>query len=172
MPELFSFAGHSPAVSQQAWLAPNVVLVGDVKLAAGVSVFFGAVLRADTASISIAERSNVQDNVVIHADPGYDTTVGAGVSVGHSAVLHGCSIGDGSIIGMNATVLNGAVIGEQCLIAAGAVVREGQVIAPGSLVAGVPAVVRRPLTEEERLGLSENAHNYFALAKKYAELTV
>jgi carbonic anhydrase/acetyltransferase-like protein (isoleucine patch superfamily) len=164
---LVPFGGQTPRVFDDVWLAPTSTIIGRVALGAGSSVFFGAVLRGDSADITIGKRSNLQDNVVVHADPGYPARVGDGVSVGHGAVLHGCSVGDDTLIGMNATVLNGAVVGENCLIAAGAVVLEGTVVPGGSLVAGVPGRVRRELTEDEREGIRTNARHYVALSRAY-----
>ncbi len=126
-------------------------------LGESASVFYGAVLRADIDAISIGDRSNVQDNVAMHVDRGVPLTIGSGVSVGHGAVVHGCTIEDDCLIGMGSTVLNGAVIGSGSLVAAGAVVLEGTVVPPGSLVAGVPGKVRRELTEAERHSITENA---------------
>ena len=152
--------GNTPSIPDSAWVAPNATLIGAVTLAESASVFYGAVLRADVDTITLGEGSNIQDNVVVHCDAGKPTSIGANVSVGHGAVLHGCTIEDGVLIGMSATVLNQAVIGEGSLVAAGAVVLEGTVVLPGSLVAGVPAKVRRELTEEERAGIRENAAHY------------
>ena len=157
---IVSIADKTPSIPESAWVAPNATLIGAVTLAEGASVFYGAVLRADVDSISLGEGSNIQDNVVVHGDPGKPATIGAMVSVGHGAVLHGCTIEDGCLIGMGATVLNLAVIGTGSLVAAGAVVLEGTVVPPGSLVAGVPAKVRRELTEEERAGIRDNAQRY------------
>lgn len=164
---LLSFDGHAPQAAETTWLAPTSTVVGRVRLGADSSVFFGAVLRGDSADITVGERSNLQDNVVVHADPGYPTLVGDGVSVGHGAVLHGCTVGDDSLVGMNATVLNGAVVGANCLIAAGAVVLEGTVIPDGSLVAGVPGKVRRELSADEREGIRANARHYVELSRAY-----
>lgn len=136
-------------------------------MGSGSSIWFHAVLRADQERITVGERSNVQDAVVMHADPGLPLTVGDGVSVGHGAVLHGCDIGDDVLVGMRATVLNGARVGPGSLIAAGAVVLEGTEIPPGSLVAGVPARVRRETTREERAAIVRNASDYQQLASRY-----
>jgi carbonic anhydrase/acetyltransferase-like protein (isoleucine patch superfamily) len=163
------FGGHSPVLDASAWVAPTATLIGRVTLAASSSVFFGAVLRADSDVITLGAGSNLQDNVVVHCDAGIPTHIGAGVSVGHSAVLHGCTIEEDCLIGMSATVLNGAVVGRGSLVAAGAVVLEGSIIPPGSLVAGVPAKVRRELTDEEIAGVRENAEHYVALSRRYAE---
>jgi carbonic anhydrase/acetyltransferase-like protein (isoleucine patch superfamily) len=167
---ILPFDGNSPAIAATAWVAPNATLVGRVSLGENASVFYGSVLRADVDSITIGEGSNIQDNVSVHCDAGIPTTVGRGVSVGHSAVLHGCAVEDDCLIGMSATVLNGAVIGRESLVAAGAVVLEGTVIPPGSLVAGVPAKVRRELSEEEREGVRNNARHYVELSRAHAAL--
>ena len=165
---IVSLAGSTPSVPESAWVAPNATLVGAVSLGAGASVFYGAVLRADSDTIEIGEGSNIQDNVTVHCDSGVPTRVGSGVSVGHGAILHGCTVEDDCLIGMGATVLNGAVIGEGSLIAAGAVVLEGTVVPPGSLVAGVPGKVRRELSEDERAGIRANAAHYLELSAAHA----
>lgn len=141
-------------------MAPNATLVGEVRLAEGSSVFYGAVLRADNEPITVGPRSNVQDNCVFHVDGGSPLTLGEGVSVGHGAVVHGATVGNHVLIGMNATVMNGAVIGDEVLIAAGALVTEGMQVSPRSLVAGVPAKVRRELTDAEVERLHLNAVVY------------
>ena len=161
------FDGYLPDVAESAYVAPSADLIGRVAVRANAVVLFGAVLRGDTAPISLGEGSNIQDGVAVHADPGYPVSVGAGVSVGHNATIHGCTIEDDCLIGMGATVLNGARIGTGSLVAAGAVVLEGTEIPPGSLVAGVPAKVRRELTDEEREGIRRNAANYQALRERY-----
>jgi carbonic anhydrase/acetyltransferase-like protein (isoleucine patch superfamily) len=160
--------GHTPQVSDSAWVAPNATLVGHVTLGERASIFYGAVLRADVDSITIGEGSNLQDNVTVHCDEGFPTSVGSGVSVGHGAVLHGCTVEDDSLIGMSATVLNGAVIGTGSLVAAGAVVLEGTIVPPGSLVAGVPAKVRRELNEEEKAGVRQNATHYLDISAAHS----
>ena len=142
---------------------------GSVRIGAGSSVWYGASVRGDSEQITLGERVNLQDNVVVHADAGFPATVADDVSVGHGAVLHGCSVGSGTIVGMGAVVMNGAVVGESCLVAAGAVVLEGTQVPPGSLVAGVPARVRRPLTEEERTGLRDGIGHYPGLAQLHRE---
>jgi carbonic anhydrase/acetyltransferase-like protein (isoleucine patch superfamily) len=165
-----SFNGVSPRVDATAFVAPNATLIGRVTLAAGSSVFYGAVLRGDTDSISIGAGSNVQDNVSMHTDTGIQLVVGSGVSIGHNAVVHGCVIEDNCLIGMNSTILNRAVIGTGSLVAAGAVVLEDTIIPPGSLVAGVPGKVRRELTAEEREGVRMNAAHYVGLAAAHRDL--
>ena len=161
---IVSFEGHTPVVDATAFVAQNATLIGRVTIARDASVFYGCVLRADTDSISIGAGSNVQDNVSMHTDVGIQLVVGSGVSIGHGAVVHGCVIEDDCLIGMGATILNHAVIGAGSLVAAGAVVLEGTVIPPGSLVAGVPAKVRRELSDEEREGVKLNAAHYVGLA--------
>jgi carbonic anhydrase/acetyltransferase-like protein (isoleucine patch superfamily) len=167
---LLPYDGVSPVVAADAFVAPTATLIGRVTLAPGSSVFYGSVLRGDTDSISIGEGSNVQDNVSMHTDVGLQLVVGSGVSIGHGAVVHGAVIEDDCLIGMGATVLNRAVIGAGSLVAAGAVVLEGTVIPPGSLVAGVPAKVRRELSDEEREGVRKNARHYLELAAAHRAL--
>ncbi|MGW6916110.1 gamma carbonic anhydrase family protein [Kitasatospora sp. NPDC054939] len=163
-PLIASVAGRVPAVDPTAFVAPNAVVVGDVTVAAGAGIWYGAVLRGDAESITVGAGSNIQDNCTLHADPGFPLRVGERISVGHNAVLHGCTVEDDVLVGMNATVLNGAVIGSGSLIAAGAVVPQGMVVPPGSLVAGVPGKVRRELTEEEKAGIKANGEGYLLLA--------
>lgn len=165
-----SFGGNTPDVDATAWVAPNATLVGHVTLGPESSVFYGAVLRGDTDAITLGARSNLQDNVVVHCDTGVPTTIGTGVSVGHGAVVHGCTIEDDCLVGMHATVMNGAVIGAGSLIAGGAVVLEGTVIPPRSLVAGVPAKVRRELTDDELAGIRANADHYVELSRAHSAL--
>ena len=156
-----SLAGVSgPDIAASAFVAAGAVVVGDVELREGSSVWYNAVLRAEAAPIVLGAGSNLQDTVVCHVDAGFPLSIGSGVSVGHGAVLHGCAVEDDCLIGMAATVLNGAVIGAGSLVAAGAVVLEGTVVPPGSLVAGVPAKVRRELSDEERDGIRRNADHY------------
>ncbi|GAA1160856.1 gamma carbonic anhydrase family protein [Ornithinicoccus hortensis] len=156
-----------PEIDPDAFLAPHSVVSGSVRIGPGSSVWYGASLRGDNEQITVGERSNFQDNVVVHADEGFPATIADDVSVGHNAVLHGCTVGSGTIVGMGAVVLNGARIGSQCLIAGGAVVLEGTEVPDGSLVAGVPAKVRRELTEEERAGLMTGISHYPVLARTH-----
>ena len=162
------YGGVSPVVAGTAWTAPTAVLVGDVALAEGASVWYGAVLRSEGEPIRIGEGSNVQDGCVVHVDPGSPATLGRAVSVGHRAVLHGCTVEDEVLVGMSATVLNGARIGAGSMVAAGAVVLQDAQIPPGSLVAGVPAKVRRPLTEQEQEVIRLQAAYYVAIAREHA----
>lgn len=160
--------GKSPADHGAAFVAENATLAGSVRLEEGASVWYGAVLRADTGRIVVGAGSNVQDNAVLHTGPELDIVLGGGVSVGHSAVLHGCMIGDGCMIGMHATVLNGAVIGPGCLIAAGALVPERAQIPAGSLVMGVPGKVVRSVSEEQKAAIAANEAEYRELARQHA----
>jgi carbonic anhydrase/acetyltransferase-like protein (isoleucine patch superfamily) len=157
MAPLYPFAGSTPAVHDSAFVAPTASIIGNATLAQDSSAFYGVSVRADTAAISVGAGSNLQDNVVLHADPGFPCTVGEGVSVGHAAVVHGCTVEDDCLIGMGATVLNGAVIGAGSLVAAGAVVLEG-------------TVVRRGLTDEEYDGVRANAARYRELAAAHRDL--
>ncbi|MET7972620.1 gamma carbonic anhydrase family protein [Streptomyces mirabilis] len=166
---IMGIGGKDPQVDPEAFTAPMSVVIGDVTLHAGASVWYGAVLRADFGPIVIGADSNIQDNCTLHVDPGFPITIGERVSVGHNAVLHGATVEDDCLIGMGATVLNGAVIGAGSLVAAQALVPQGMQVPPGSLVAGVPAKVKRPLTEEERQGLTLNGTFYVDLAKTHKE---
>ncbi|MEH6780703.1 MAG: gamma carbonic anhydrase family protein [Rhodoglobus sp.] len=168
---IVTLAGHTPQVADSAFVAPTAALIGNVTLGERVGIFYGAVLRGDTDAITIGEGSNLQDNVTVHCDRGISTTVGTGVSVGHGAVLHGCTVEDDCLIGMSATVLNGAVVGTGSLVAAGAVVLEGTVIPPGSLVAGVPAKVRRELSDDEKAGIRNNAALYLELSAAHKAIS-
>ncbi|WP_415949681.1 gamma carbonic anhydrase family protein [Streptomyces sp. KLOTTS4A1] len=159
--------GKDPEVHPEAFTAPTSVVMGEVELKAGASLWYHAVLRADCGPIVLGADSNIQDNCTVHVDPGFPVTIGDRVSVGHNATVHGCTVEDDCLIGMGATVLNGAVIGAGSLVAAQALVPQGMQVPPGSLVAGVPAKVRRPLTEEEREGIRLNAAMYTELAKSH-----
>lgn len=164
----FTVNGKSPQAGQAAFIAPNATLAGEVVLRPGSSVWYGAVLRADTGRITVGENTNVQDNAVLHTGPGLDVTLGRGVSVGHSAVVHGCTVGDNCLVGMHATILNGAVIGAGSLIAAGALVPENAVIPAGSLVVGVPGRVLRPVSPAQTAAILANEKEYTALAKLHS----
>ncbi|MGW3650097.1 gamma carbonic anhydrase family protein [Streptomyces sp. NPDC000878] len=161
---------REPKVDEEAFVAPTSTVIGDVTLEAGASVWYGAVLRGDVERISVGADSNIQDNCTLHADPGFPVTIGERVSVGHNAVVHGATVEDDCLIGMGATVLNGAVIGTGSLVAAQALVPQGMQIPPGSLVAGVPAKVRRNLTDEEQQGVTLNGTHYAQLAKAHKEI--
>ncbi|XTP33285.1 gamma carbonic anhydrase family protein [Mycobacterium sp. TJFP1] len=171
MPEplILPIAGRSPELHPDSWVAPNATVIGQVSIGAGASAWYGAILRAEAELIEIGAGANIQDGVTIHVDPGFPVRVGAGCSVGHNAVLHGCTIEDNSLVGMGAVVLNGAVVGSGSLIAAGAVVPQGAVIPPGSMVAGVPGKVRRQLGEDEIEGIRHNAVVYQELVKRHRD---
>ncbi|MFI1017716.1 gamma carbonic anhydrase family protein [Streptomyces sp. NPDC020965] len=158
-------AGRKPEIAPDAFTAPTSVVIGEVTLGPGASVWYHAVLRADCGPIVIGADTNIQDNCTVHVDPGFPVTVGERVTVGHNAVLHGCTVEDDVLIGMGATVLNGAHIGAGSLVAAQALVPQGMRVPANSLVAGVPAKVRRELTEEERAGIRLNAAMYLELAE-------
>ncbi|WP_405782776.1 gamma carbonic anhydrase family protein [Streptomyces sp. NBC_00859] len=162
--------GSEPVIDPESFAAPTSVVLGDVTLAAGSSVWYHTVLRADCGPITVGADSNIQDNSTVHVDPGFPVTLGERVSVGHNAVLHGCTVEDDVLIGMGATVLNGAHIGAGSLIAAQALVPQGMRVPPGSLVAGVPAKVKRELTDEEREGIKLNAAMYLELVKGHREV--
>jgi carbonic anhydrase/acetyltransferase-like protein (isoleucine patch superfamily) len=159
--------GKEPQLAPEAFTAPTSVVIGDVTMAAGSSVWYHAVLRADCGPIVLGADTNIQDNCTVHVDPGFPVTVGERVSGGHNAVLHGCTVEDDVLVGMGATVLNGAHIGAGSLIAAQALVPQGMRVPPGSLVAGVPAKVKRELTDEEREGIKLNALMYLELVKEH-----
>ncbi|SFQ06823.1 gamma carbonic anhydrase family protein [Pseudomonas borbori] len=152
----------------ESWVAPNATLVGKVKLEQGASVWFGAVLRGDNELIHIGEQSNVQDGTVMHTDMGSPLTVGKGVTIGHNAMLHGCTVGDYSLIGINAVVLNGAKIGKYCIIGANTLIGEGKEIPDGSLVVGSPGKVVRELSEAQKNMLEASAAHYVHNAQRYA----
>ncbi len=170
MAPVYAFGGDTPVIHPSAFVAPTASIIGAARLGKDASAFYGVSVRADTATITVGEGSNLQDNVVLHADPGFPCTVGNGVSVGHGAVVHGCTVEDDCLVGMGATILNGAVIGAGSLVAAGAVVLEGTVVPPRSLVAGVPAKVRRELSDDEFDGVKDNAARYVKLAAAHREL--
>jgi len=152
----------------QSWVAPNATLIGKVRLQAGASVWFNAVLRGDNELIDIGENSNVQDGTVMHTDMGSPLTIGKGVTIGHNAMLHGCSVDDFSLIGINAVILNGAKIGKHCIIGANALIAEGKEIPDGSLVMGSPGKVVRELTDAQKKLLEASAAHYVHNAQRYA----
>ena len=163
-----SFCGKTPRDEGAAFVAPSATVQGDVVLKPGSTVWYGAVLRADTGRITVGAGSNVQDNAVLHTGPGLDVVVGRNVSIGHSAVVHGCTVGDDCLIGMHATILNGAVIGAGSLVAAGALVTENAVIPAGSLVVGVPGKVVRTVSEKQKASIAANGEEYRHLAEVHA----
>ncbi len=154
------------------WIAPNASVIGDVVLERDTSIWFNAILRADNEPITIGEGSNVQDGAIIHTDPGYACNIGKKVTVGHMAMLHGCSIGDGSLIGIGSVVLNGAKIGKNCIIGSKALVTEGMDIPDGSMVLGIPGKITKTLTDEEQSIVSIGAAHYVENYKKYKKLKI
>lgn len=158
-----------PQIDASAWVAPDANVIGHILLEAEASIWFGATLRGDNELIHIGAGSNVQENCVLHTDPGYPLVVGANCTIGHKAMLHGCIIGDGSLIGMGATVLNGAKIGKGCLIGAGALITEGKEIPDGALVLGAPGRVVRQLDDAAREKLLKSAAGYRAKARLFAQ---
>ena len=164
---LYQLDDLSPRLADTAWVADSAHVMGNVDLAADTSVWFGAVLRGDTEVIRVGRGSNIQDNSVVHADIGFPVTIGENVTIGHQVMLHGCSIGDGSLIGIQAVVLNGAKIGKHCLVGAGALVTEGQEFPDGSMIFGSPAKLVRQLTPEQVAGLDRSAEHYVENARRY-----
>src|SRR6056297_642308 len=163
----YALDGHAPQIQEDTWVAPDANLIGRVVLEAAASVWFGCTLRGDNEEIRIGAGSNVQENTVMHTDMGFPLHIGAGCTVGHKAMLHGCTIGDNSLIGMGATVLSGAVIGRDCLIGAGALVTEGKEIPDGSLVMGAPGRVVRSLGADAIAGLRASAAHYQERMRQY-----
>jgi carbonic anhydrase/acetyltransferase-like protein (isoleucine patch superfamily) len=166
---LVTFGDWTPEVDPEAFVADGVTLVGAVRVAADASVWYSAVVRADAAPIEIGAGSNVQDGSVLHSDPDFPVRVGERCTVGHRAVVHGCTVEDDALIGMGAVVLNGAVVGRGSLVAAGSVLLEGTVVPPDSLVAGVPARVKREVTDAERERMRSGAESYVARARCYRD---
>ncbi len=165
---IYQYAEYRPELHDDVYVAETADVIGQVTLKRGASVWYQAVLRGDTDHLEVGEESNIQDGAVLHADPGFPLRVGKGVTVGHQAMLHGCTVGDGSLIGIQAVILNGAVIGENCLVAAGAVVKENAVFPPNSLIVGAPAKVVRELSEEAIQGLKKNAAGYVERGRLHA----
>ncbi|QTN35596.1 gamma carbonic anhydrase family protein [Cognatishimia activa] len=157
---IYSLDGVSPQVAEDSWIATDANVIGKIVIQEGVSVWFGATLRGDNEEIVIGKGSNVQENTIMHTDMGYPLTVGEGCTIGHKALLHGCTIGDNTLIGMGAVILNGAKIGKNCLIGANALITENKVIPDGSLVMGSPGKVVRELDEQGIQGLRASALNY------------
>ncbi len=159
---LYKINDSAPSLPQDgsAWIAPSADVIGDARLGERVSVWFGAVIRADNTPIEIGDRSNVQDGAMLHSDPGAPLSVGSDCTIGHHAILHGCTLGNNVLVGMGAKILNKAVIPDNCLVGAGALVTEGKTFPPGSLIVGVPAKAVRDLDEEAIAGLRRSAQEY------------
>ncbi|MGQ7247372.1 gamma carbonic anhydrase family protein [Halomonas sp. V046] len=162
---IFRLGNHSPHIHRSVFVAESAEVIGQVKVHEDASIWYQAVLRGDTESLCIGEGSNVQDGAVLHADPGYPLRVGAGVTVGHQAMLHGCTVGDGTLVGIQAVILNGAVIGKNCLVGAGALVKENAEFPDNSLIIGSPAKVIRQLDDKAIAGLKANAEGYVDKAR-------
>jgi len=165
---VYSLDGVTPKLADDVWIAPNAQVMGNIEMGAASSVWFGAVLRGDNDLIKIGARSNIQDNSVLHTDPGMPLTIGEGVIVGHQVMLHGCMIGDNSLIGIGATILNGARIGKNCIIGAHALITEGKEIPDNSMVVGAPGKVIKTLTEAHINMLKMNAKIYVKNAQRFA----
>jgi len=165
---LYELDGLRPAVPETSWVAPSADLIGDVRLGEGVGIWFGAVIRADNTPIVVGDGTNIQDGAMRHSDPGSPITLGRDCTVGHHAILHGCTLGDRVLVGMGATVLNDAVIGDDCLIGAGALVTEGKTFPPGSLIIGSPAKAVRELSPEMIEGLKRSAAGYVERQQRFA----
>jgi len=165
---LYRLDDLEPALAPGAWAAPSADLIGDVRLATRASIWFGAVVRADNTPILIGEETNLQDGAVGHSDPGAPLTIGARVTIGHQAIVHGCAIADDCLIGMGARILNGATLGPECLVGAGALITEGKRFERGSLIVGSPARVVRMLTDQEKAAIRVSAAHYAEKAARYA----
>ena len=165
---LYEIDGFVPRLADGAWAAPSADLIGDVRLGERASVWFGAVIRADNTPIILGEETNFQDGAVGHSDPGAPLTIGARVTVGHQAILHGCTVADDCLIGMGARVLNGAFLGPECLVGANALITEGKRFEEGGLIVGAPARLVRPLSDTEKAALRLSAAHYAEMAARYA----
>jgi carbonic anhydrase/acetyltransferase-like protein (isoleucine patch superfamily) len=164
---IYSLDGVRPDIADNAYVAPSAQIIGNVKMADHSSVWFGAVIRGDNDLIEIGARTNIQDNSVLHTDPGIPLIIGDGVIVGHRVMLHGCKIGENTLIGIGATILNGAVIGKNCIIGAHSLITEGKVIPDGSMVVGSPGRIIKSLTEQHFQMLRINSEVYVANAKRF-----
>ena len=164
---LYEIDGLFPQLAEGAWAAPSADLIGDVRLAARAGVWFGAVIRADNTPIILGEETNFQDGAIGHSDPGAPLTIGARVTVGHQAILHGCTVADDCLIGMGARILNGAYLGPECLVGANALITEGKRFEEGGLIVGAPARLVRPLSDTEKAALRLSAAHYAEKAARY-----
>lgn len=164
---IYQLQDKIPQIHADAWVAKEAVVIGDVRLDAGASVWFGAVIRGDNEKIHVGAGSNVQEGAVLHTDMGFPLTIAPNVTIGHQAMLHGCTVGEGSLIGIQAVILNGAVIGKNCLVAAGAVVKENANFPDGSLIVGAPAELKRVMTPEQQSKLGRNTAFYVQNAQRF-----
>lgn len=167
---IIPFDGKHPRIGRGVFIAPTAAVIGNVSIGDGASIWYGAVLRGDTAPISIGRDTSIQDNCTVHADHGFPAVVGSEVTVGHHALIHGCTVEDGCLVGNGAQVLNGAVVRRGSIVAAGSIVREGQEIGPDCLAAGLPAVVKRALTEQDRARLRHATEIYRELCRRHRAL--
>ena len=164
---LYRLDEHTPQLAADAWVADSAQVIGDVHLAEGASVWFGSILRADNEPMTIGRGSNIQESCVLHSDPGFALTLGENVTIGHQVMLHGCTVGDGTLIGIQSVVLNGAKIGRNCLVGAGSLVTEGKEFPDGSMILGSPAKVVRQLDPEQIAGLQRAAEHYVQNAARF-----
>jgi len=158
-----------PILGKESWIAENAIIIGRIELGEQASVWYNAVLRGDCERITVGHRSNVQDGAIVHTDPGFPVSIGNGVTVGHLAMLHGCKIGDNSLIGIGATILNGAVIGKNCIIGAKALIPEGKKIPNNSLVMGIPGKIVREISDSDAIKLSDSADHYVENSARYRD---
>ena len=166
---IYALGPHTPDIDPQSWIAPNATVIGKVHLAKNVSIWWGCIVRGDIDDLFVGENTNIQDGTVLHTDPGLQLVIGRDVTVGHRAILHGCTIGDGCLIGMGATILNRAVIGKHCLIGASALIPEGKIIPDRSLVVGAPGRIVRQLTDEDLLNIQKGCAEYVENWKQYQQ---
>lgn len=166
---IYKIKGMQPSIDASSFVAPEATVIGQAKIGARVSVWPGAVIRADNEPITIGNESNVQEGAILHVDAGKPMTIGQGVTIGHQAMLHGCTVGDGSLIGIQAVILNGAVIGKNCLVAAGALITENKIFPDGSLIMGSPAKAVKELTPEAIAGMAANTATYVQHTSNYRE---
>lgn len=166
---IYKLGDHVPQIHESAFVADTATVIGKVTLAENTSVWPSVVMRGDNEPITVSSGVNIQEGAVLHTDPGYPVRLSENVSIGHQAMLHGCTVGEGSLIGIQAVVLNGAVIGKNCLVGAGSLVTEGKVFPDNSLILGTPAKVVRPLSEAEIAGLAKNAETYIARRQLFKE---
>ncbi len=164
---IYELDGVAPVVTESTWVADSAEVIGDVRFGPNTSVWFGVIIRADNEPITIGAGTNIQEAAVLHSDPGKPLTLGDNVTIGHKAMLHGCTVGDGSLIGIGAVILNGAKIGKNCLVGAGALVTEGKEFPDGTLIVGSPAVAKREMSREAIASVHGAAHHYIENAQRF-----
>jgi len=167
---IIAYDGNTPRIGKNVFIAPNAMVIGDVKIEDNASIWYGTVLRGDMEPITVGENTNIQDNCTVHTDYGYPTVIGANVSIGHNAVVHGCVIEENCLVAINAVVLSGARMAKGSILAAGSVLREKEKLEPYTLAAGVPAVVKRVLSEDTAQPFQRPVRNYLELSKKHRQL--